>query len=376
MATIQERPGRDGKPRYTATIRIKGVKNQKSKSLSATFRRKTDADKWIQDTESDIRNGRHFKTTESKKRTFAEAIDRYCSDVLPIKFTTKEQRNRRPILTWWREELGHIVMADLESPLFAKCRDKLQKKNSKAGKPFSADSVKKYFGVIQNVLKYAVNEWHWLEQSPLRDKRIEMPELPPGRIRFLDDDERQRLTVACKESANNLLYPAFILALSTGMRQGELMNLYWKAPANPPIETAWGVVHLEQNAIVLHSTKNGERRRVPLVGLALQLLREQARVRRLDTHLIFPSPECPQQPIELKRAWLKALKVAEIENFRWHDIRHTTASYLAMNNASLAEIAEVLGHKTLSMVKRYAHLSEGHVSNVVASMNTKIFGEI
>lgn len=154
------------------------------------------------------------------------------------------------------------------------------------------------------------------------------------------------------------------------------MNLYWKAPDNPPTETAWGVVHLEQNAIVLHYTKNGERRRVPLVGLALQLVRELSKIRRLDTALVFPSPECPQQPIELKRAWLTAMKHAEVNNFRWHDIRHTTASYLAMNGASLAEIAEVLGHKTLSMVKRYAHLSDGHVSNVVASMNARIFGNM
>jgi site-specific recombinase XerD len=68
------------------------------------------------------------------------------------------------------------------------------------------------------------------------------------------------------------------------------------------------------------------------------------------------------------------MEVAQISDFKWHDLRHCTASYLAMNGASLAEIAEVLGHKTLSMVKRYAHLSEGHVSNVVTSMNMKIFG--
>lgn len=368
MASIRKRITSNGEPYYTVQIRLKGYPPQ-----NETFARLTDARKWAQLTEAAIKEGRHFKTTEAKKHTFADAIDRYCSDVLPIKFTSKEQRNRRPILEWWRHELGYCVMADLTSAKFASARDKLSKRTSKTGKPFSADSVKKYFGVIQNVLKYAVNEWLWLEHSPLRDKRIEMPALPPGRIRFLDDDERQRLTLACKESSNSMLYPAFILALSTGMRQSELMNLYWKSPANTPSETAWGVVHLEHNAIVLHSTKNGERRRVPLVGLAQQLLREHAKVRRLDTHLIFPSPECPQQPIELKRSWLKALKAAEIDNFRWHDIRHTTASYLAMNGASLAEIAEVLGHKTLAMVKRYAHLSDGHVSNVVASMNAKIF---
>ena len=59
-----------------------------------------------------------------------------------------------------------------------------------------------------------------------------------------------------------------------------------------------------------------------------------------------------------------------------HDLRHSAASYLAMNGASLAEISEILGHKTLQMVKRYAHLSESHTSNVVASMNEKIFSSI
>ena len=64
-----------------------------------------------------------------------------------------------------------------------------------------------------------------------------------------------------------------------------------------------------------------------------------------------------------------------IENFRFHDLRHSTASYLAMNGASLLEIAEILGHKTLQMVKRYSHLAESHTASVLKSMNMKIFGQ-
>ena len=74
------------------------------------------------------------------------------------------------------------------------------------------------------------------------------------------------------------------------------------------------------------------------------------------------------------RAWHKARKRAGIDDFRWHDLRHSAASYLAMNGASLAEIAEILGHKTLAMVKRYAHLSEAHTARVVERMNERIFG--
>jgi integrase len=163
-----------------------------------------------------------------------------------------------------------------------------------------------------------------------------------------------------------MLYPCVVLALSTGMRQAELMGLKWCD------------VDLKNGVAILHETKNGDRRRVPLSGHALELLKEYRGnvIQFNDKSLLFPSPTKPQQPIDLRKSWLNAMKKAGIEDFHWHDLRHSTASYLAMNGASLAEIAEVLGHKTLSMVKRYAHLSDGHVSNVVASMNHKMFGGV
>lgn len=310
MARIKERTDKDGAKRYTAEIRLKGYPAQ-----TATFKRLTDAKKWIVSTESAIRENRHFKTSESKRHILADAIDKYSKDILTSRYTAKEQRNRRPILAWWKEEIGFCVMADLTTATFAECRNKLAKKTNKSGKPFSSDSIKKYFGVIKSVLKACVIDWLWIEQSPLRDNRVELPELPPGRVRYLSDDERERLLTSCKVSDNPLLYPAFILALSTGMRQGETMNLYWKEPAKPPIDTAWGVVNLEQNCIVLHQTKNGSKRRVPLIGLALSELQKLGKVRRLDSALVFPSPAKPQQPIDLKSAWLVALKRAEVENF-------------------------------------------------------------
>ena len=72
-----------------------------------------------------------------------------------------------------------------------------------------------------------------------------------------------------------------------------------------------------------------------------------------------------------RKAWENALRAAQIEDFRWHDLRHSAASYLAMSGATLAEIAAVLGHKGLEMVGRYAHLSDEHSSDVVAQMNAK-----
>lgn len=74
-----------------------------------------------------------------------------------------------------------------------------------------------------------------------------------------------------------------------------------------------------------------------------------------------------------RKPWRAVVQQAKLKDFRFHDLRHSAASYLAMNVATLAEIAEILGHKTLAMVKRYSHLSEQHTSAVVARMNDSIF---
>ena len=79
-------------------------------------------------------------------------------------------------------------------------------------------------------------------------------------------------------------------------------------------------------------------------------------------------------PIDLRAPWLDALEKAGIEDFHWHDLRHSCASYLAMNGASIPEIAAVLGHRDFSMASRYAHLSSGHVESVVERMNEKYIG--
>ncbi|KJV07021.1 tyrosine-type recombinase/integrase [Methylocucumis oryzae] len=353
MATIKERTAKDGTARYTAEIRLKGYPAQ-----TATFKRKTDAKKWIQDTESAIREGRHFKTTEAKRHTLGDLVDRYIKDVLPTK--PKQTQAQQPQLERWKSELGSYLLSDITPALIVECRDKLLSETTPHGNIRSPATVVRYMAALSHAFTIAVNEWQWLEDSPMR--KVKKPKEPKGRVRWLDDGERSKLLIACKESSNRWLYLCVILALSTGMRQGELMGLQWQD------------VNLKDGFLILHETKNGERRRVPLTGHALMLLREHAKVRRLDTSLLFPSKSDPAKPIDLTKPWRNALKLAEINDFHWHDLRHCTASYLAMNGASLAEIAEVLGHKTLNMVKRYAHLSDGHVSNVVASMNAKIFG--
>lgn len=354
MASIEKRTAQDGKTSYRVKVRLKGYPVQ-----TATFDRLTDARKWAQHTEAAIREGRHFKTAEAKKHTLADMVNRYIKDVLPTK--PKEADRQQNQLEWWKSQIGDYLLADITPALIVECRDKLLTEVGQRGKVRSPATVVRYMAALSHAFTVAVNEWQWLENSPMR--KVKKPKEPRGRVRFLDDDERERLLKACKQSSNDWLYMCVILALSTGMRQGELMSLKWQD------------VNLKDGFIILHETKNGERRRVPLTGHGLDLLREHAKVRRLDTDLLFPSKVNSDKPIDLRKPFETALKHAEISDFRWHDLRHCTASYLAMNGASLAEIAEVLGHKTLQMVKRYSHLSDGHVSSVVESMNAKIFGK-
>lgn len=366
MASIEKRENSDGTTVYRVKVRLKGYPVQ-----TASFERLTDAKRWAASTESAIREGRHFRTAEAKRHTLGDAIDRYVRDVLPG-HKPKERAKKTTNLAYWRDELGHALLADVTPPAIAAVRDKLSGEMTCRGKLRSPATVASYLLTLSAVLSVACKEWGWIEANPMN--KVRKPSLPGGRVRFLSDDEREKLLSECRSSRTRELHPVVMLALSTGMRKGEIMGLYWREPRKPPRHRAWGVVDVDGGRIVLHATKNGERRVVPLAGPALACVKSLSKVRRLDTDLLFPSRTDSAEPVDLRTPWENALKRAGIEDFRFHDLRHSAASYLAMNGASLAEIAEVLGHKTLAMVKRYSHLSEAHVAGVVERMNRKIFG--
>ena len=125
------------------------------------------------------------------------------------------------------------------------------------------------------------------------------------------------------------------------------------------LSLTWRYIDLQRGTITLQNTKNGERRSIPLTGYALDLMRQHAKIRRIDSPLVFPD-QSGTRPLGIRAAWECAIRRAHVEDFHFHDLRHSAASYLAMNRASMLEIAEILGHKTLSMVKGYAHLSDQH----------------
>ena len=218
MATIEKRFIDTGETSYRVKIRLKGYPTQ-----TATFKRLTDAKKWVTVTEAAIKEGRHFKTAAAKKHTFAEMIDKFLAGA---SFTKEQEEHQVMHLKRWRDELGAFTLADVTPDLITKIKDKLLSEITPKGTKRAPATVARYLSSLSPVFTVAVNEWQWLEDSPMR--KIKKPKEARGRIRFLDDDERQRLLTACQASRNKQLYMCVILALSSGMRQAELMGLKWQ----------------------------------------------------------------------------------------------------------------------------------------------------
>ena len=352
MASIQERK-KNGKPSYTAKIRLKG-----HQPVFQTFTRKTDAVRWASQTEAAITEGRFFKTAESQKHTLSDLIQQYIRDVLPRK--AKVYVEYASQLKWWEEQIGDVRLSDLSTSLISEKRDLLSRTITNRKKQMSPARVNRYMAALSTALNTAIREWEWMDDNPMR--KISKLKEPRGRVRYLSDEERERLLDACKYSANTNLYLVVVLALSTGARQQEIWDLRWSN------------VNLIKGLITFSETKNDEFRSVPLKGHPLKLLLEHSRIRREDSDIVFPSKKNPAVSYDFRNPWKKALLVAEVEDFRWHDLRHSCASYLAMNGVQMRTIAEILGHKTLSMVQRYTHLNAEHLSDAISDMNNKMFG--
>ncbi len=345
MATIQKRISKDGANSYRVQVRLKGFPPE-----SASFERLTDAKEWAQKTQADMKAGRHFGA--SKRHTFNELADEY----LP-------HAKDKIRLAYWRGIFGTDTLDTITPARISKQRDKLLSEETPrfalpatgnaeldATRPKAkrkGSTVNRFLASLSACLAFGVKTLQWIERNPCES--IKKPAESKGRVRFLTDDERTALLATCKPHDD--LYLAVVLALSTGARQAEIMTL------------RYGQIDFGRQVITLTQTKNGETRALPLVSTAFMLLQARAKVRGLTDDRVFPpsgrakKAEC----LDLRQPWEKALKAAGIIDFHWHDLRHTAASYLAMSGVSLVEISKILGHRTMQMVSRYSHLSEGHI---------------
>lgn len=352
MPVIEERENAKGEKSYRVKVRIKGYPTQ-----TASFKTKTDAKKWGQQTEAAIYEGRFFSHAHSKRKTFGDMIDKYIAEILPLKPKSQEKQTQQ--LGYWKEKLGHLILSEVGSSNIVAIRNELSTGQTPRGIRSPA-TVNRYLAAISHVYTIAIKEWEWTHDNPA--SRVSKLRESRGRTRFLSDSERKRLLEACKRSGNKYLYFVVVLALSTGARRNEILSLKWDN------------IDFKRQVITLEETKNGERRLLPLQGYAYDLIFELFKNRNVFSDYLFPS-DSVSKPVDITKSWERALEKARIEDFRFHDLRHSAASYLAMDGASITDIAEVLGHKTLQMARRYAHLSEAHTKKVVASMNEKIFSD-
>ena len=331
--------------RYRAEIFIQG-----NPRVSRTFHDKKVAEKWIRDTEDLMRSGQFAQVNESRKHTVASIVDRYLEEVVP---SLRSHETIQTQMIWWKHRLGQINLSALNPALVLEARDELMRGDR------GPATVNRYLANFSSLCSHAMRHWQLLSENPV--SKVPKLKEPPGRVRFLDDDEKQRLLKAA-ESISKSLHLAVVLALSTEARRMNVWSLSWH-----DIELTNG-----KETVTFAKTKNDSTVILPLAGKVIKLLLDYRKVRRLDTNLLFPSRVDANKAIDFKAPFARALKQAEIEDFRWHDLRHSAASYLAQQGVDLRRIAAILGHKSLSMSLRYSHLNVEHLREDLEKMTSRI----
>lgn len=354
MAAIRERRKKDGTVRYLVQVRVKGHPPE-----TATFDHRRDAKLWGQRTEAALREGRYFPAREAKRRTVAELIDSYTADAL-TRLAETDHRNRNCQLAWWKRQLGVYVLADVTPPRIADCLRLLQQGDSPSGERIGPATRNRYLAALSATFRWAMApERGWIDGNPAR--RLTRLSEPDGRVRFLSGDECRELLAAARANDSSRIFLLVLLALATGARQTELMRLTW-----PDVDLPNGFLRIRK-------TKNRDPKTCPVRGQALAALSDWARsrVRTLGSDYVFGEPGVTYSqagPLFPRKRWEAVRDAAHLKDFRFHDLRHTAGSYLAMSGATEREIMEVLGHRTAVMARRYSHLSTQHVAGVVERM--------
>jgi len=312
------------------------------KRVTKTFNTKRSAVQFANSIESD--RNKLLAYTQSKSRTLLSlVIDKYLND----EYKGTRVNDERVKLNFWIKALSDKPIIDITTTDINEALGTLPGH-------FKNATINRYVAAISVVFSYAVREYG-IQVNPIR----KIPSLPENneRTRFLSDDERTRLFHSGRASHWDKLYLIVLLAITTGARKGELTKLKWND------------IDFERRTAYVSTTKNGQPKVMPLTN---EVVKELNRFKDQEPELIFNSEIKTDKPYEFRKLWLKALDKAEIDNFRFHDLRHTCASYLAMNGCSLLEIADVLGHKQISMTARYSHLCVSHKQKLIK----KHFGDI
>jgi integrase len=232
-------------------------------------------------------------------------------------------------------------------------RDDVQRYITNRSGDFSPGSIVKELNVLKHLFALAL-EWDLISINPAHG--VKPPRVPAGRVRYLQPTELRAVLVACPE----WLRPIVVLAVSTGMRRSEILGLRWLDVDQPG------------NRIMLPQTKNGDGRIVYLNSLAQQAITAVHDTAALPTDRLFNSSK--MVPDYVSQVFASACRNSKIEDFRFHDLRHTAASWMRMHGADIHTVAQILGHKDLRMAVRYQHLSPAFLSDAVKLLDSAFSG--
>lgn len=295
---------------------------RKGVSKTAIFDTKREAQDWASRTESLIldRGARAIS-----KRTFKDVLLRYQEEVSSRK---RGWYNEQYVLRRAVDSLGDVLLSDLDETVFARYRDE----RLKSVKPAT---VKRELNLLSSVCTVASKEWRWLDRNPLTD--VSKPADSPPRDRRITDDEIERLKMAAGygmlETVQARVVHAFLFAIETAMRAGEIMGLKWRD------------VDLERQTAYLPMTKNGAARTVPLSGRAVELLR----MLPVDGDSCFRLSQVTQSFVAIR-------KKAGIDDLHFHDSRHEAITRLAKKLDVLA-LARMVGHRNIQQLMTYYNAS-------------------
>lgn len=323
MASIDKR----GKY-WRVRIRRRGYPDQ-----VRTFDAKAQADIWARDVEREMDRGGFMDRTEAEKNTLADIIGRYLREVTPTKRGSGPETSRLKALK--ERPLAELKMSALSSSHIAAYRDDRMKQ-------VSSGTVNKELNHLSHIIETARREWNVsMPENPVR--LVRRPATPRARDRRLEKGEEKRLFNACEKGNASYLLPIVRLAIETAMRQGELVSLQWKH------------IDLKKRTAFLPDTKNGESRAVPLSSEAIRIFKTWP---RSTSGAVFPGVTTEA----VKRAFIRATKRAELENFHFHDLRHEATSRLVEHGLEIMQVAKITGHKTLQLLMRYTHLRASDVA--------------
>jgi integrase len=323
-----------------ATLRKRGSKWQvqvrrEGHNLSKTFHLREDALKWAREQELRIDRGELDALSEAEipsasQLALRDVLSRYQHDVLPAKRSAGpiESYHLRAVL---RHKIADTPLSEFTSVALARYReDRLR--------IVSSGTVNRELGLLQHALKIAREEWGLsIAHTP-----IKKPSPGKPRQRRLPDEELAGLRTALDQCRNPWVKPAFLFALATGMRRGEVLSLRWTN------------VDLEARIAFLPMTKNGHPRSVPLSPQALSVLSELS---RREGDLVFPI-----SANSLRLAWERVKKRAGVLDLRFHDLRHEAISRFFEQGLSVPEVSLISGHRDPRMLFRYTHLRAADVA--------------